>query len=71
LLQGQLDRTFKMSQQEPDVFERCAGLLRFVDGIEPERLRCPCINEQGLCLSRSLSKIQHCCPLQTANELGK
>jgi hypothetical protein len=60
-----------MSQQEPDGFERGTGLDRFMDGIVPERLRRPHIDEQGLRLRRSLSKIQHRLPFPTADELGK
>jgi hypothetical protein len=71
LLQRQLHRSFEMPQQEPDVFERRTGLFRFMNGIEPEQLRRPGIDEQGLPLSRSLSKTQHSLPLPTARELGK
>src|SRR4029077_14716240 len=71
LLQRQLHRAFEMSQQEPDVFERCTGLLRLMDGIVTERLSHPGIDKQGLRLRRSLSKTQHRLPLPTADELGK
>ena len=71
MLQRQLHCAFEMSQQEPDGFKRCTGLNRFMDGIVTERLRRPRIDEQGLRLRRSLSKIQHRFPFPTADELGK
>ena len=71
LLQRQLHRTFEMSQQEADGFERRTRLFRLMNGIEPEWLRRSGIDEQGLRLSRSLNKAQYSLPLSMVDKLGK